>query len=70
MNWDTITGFYNRSPFFPITLIDVEILDDWATHPSIWEVPSNLQHSWCVLALVRYTLLSSYRGQPAIVFGA
>ena len=70
VNWDTIMGVYNRMPFFPITLIDVEILDDWATHPSIWEVLSKLQHSWHVLALVRYTLPSSYRGQPAIVFGA
>ena len=70
VNWDTITGIYNRTPFFPITLIDAEILDGWATHPSVWEVPSDRQHFWHVLALVRYTLLSTYRGQPAIVFGA
>ena len=47
----------------------MEILDDWSTHPSIWEVTSDLQHSQCVLAMVRYTLLASYKGQPAIVFG-
>ena len=70
VNWDTITGIYNRTPFFPITLIDAEILDDWSAHPSVWEVLSSLQCSWCVLAMVRYTLLSSYKGQPAIVFGA
>ena len=69
VNWDTITGVYDRTPFFPITLIDTEILDDWFTHPSIWEVASNLQHSRHVLAMVRYTLPSSYKGQPAIVFG-
>ena len=67
VDWDTITGVY---VFFPITLIDTEILDDWATHPSIWEVTSTLQHSQHVLAMVRYTLLASYKGHPAIVFVA
>ena len=57
-------------PFFPITLIDMEILDDWATHPSIWEVEPKKQHSWRVLAMVRYTLPASYKGQAAVVFGA
>ena len=70
VNWDTITGVYDRTPFFPITLIDTEILDDWSAHPSIWEVMSNLQHSRHVLAMVCYTLPSSYKGQPAIVCGA
>ena len=70
VNWDTITGVYNRMPFFPITLTDAEILDDWSAHPSIWEVLSSLQHSRHVLAMVRYTLPSSYKGQPDIVFGA
>ena len=70
VDWDTITGVYDRTPFFPITLIDTEILDDWATHPSIWEVTSTLQHSQCVLAMVHCTLPASYKGHPAIVFGA
>ena len=39
MNWDTISGIYDRMPFFPVTLIDTEILDDWCAHPSVWEVP-------------------------------
>ena len=33
INWDTISGIYDKMPFFPITLIDTEILDDWAAHP-------------------------------------
>ena len=70
MNWDTILDVYDRMPFFPITLIDTEILDDWYAHPSVWEVPSKQQHSQHVLAMVHYTLLSGYRGQPAVVFGA
>ena len=70
VNWDTISGVYDRMPFFPITLIDTEILDDWCAHPSVWEVPSKQQHSQHVLAMVHYTLPSSYRGQPAVVFRA
>ena len=70
MDWDTISGVYNRTPFFPITLIDMEILDDWATHPSMWEVEPRRQHSQCVLTMVCYTLLAQYKGQVAIVFGA
>ena len=31
---------------------------------------SDLQHSQHVLAMVHYTLPASYKGQPAIVFGA
>ena len=70
IDWDTILGIYNRTPFFPITLIDMEILDDWATHPSIWEVEPKRQHSRRVLAMVHYTLPARYKGQVAVVFGA
>ena len=42
---DIISGIYDRTPFFPITLIDTEILDDSATHPSIWKVEQKRQHS-------------------------
>ena len=68
VNWDTIMGIYDRMPFFPIMLIDTEILDDWFAHPSMWEVLPNLQHSRCMLAMARYTLPSPYKGQPAIMF--
>ena len=70
VDWNTISGIYDRTPTLPITLIDTEILDDWFTCPSVWDMPSNLQHTWCVLALVHYTLPTPYKGQPAIVFGA
>ena len=70
IDWDTISGVYDRTPFFPITLIDTEILDDWAAHPSIWEVEPKRQHSRRVLAMVRYTLPARYKGQVAVVFGA
>ena len=70
VNWDTITGVYDRMPFFPITLIDMEILENWCTNPSIWEVLSSLQHSRHVLAMVCFTLPSGYKGQPAVIFGA
>ena len=63
IDWDTILGIYNRTPFFPITLTDTEILDDW-------EVEPKRQHSWRVLAMVRYTLLACYKGQVAVVFRA
>ena len=53
IDWDTISGIYDRTPFFPITLIETEILDDWATQPSVWEVETKSQHSRHVLALVR-----------------
>ena len=69
IDWDTISGIYDRTPFFPITLIDTEILDDWATHPSVWEVEPKRQHSQHALAMVRYTLPASYKGQFPIVFG-
>ena len=70
VDWNTISGIYDRTPTLPITLIDTEILDDWFTCPSVWDLSSNLQHTQCVLALVRYMLPTPYKGQPAIVFGA
>ena len=70
INWDTISGVYDRMPFFPITLIDTEILDDWAAHPSVWEVEPKKRHSQRVLAMVHYTLPACYKGQVAVVFGA
>ena len=68
IDWDTILGVYDRTPFFPITLIDTEILDNWAAHPSVWEVEPKRQHSQHVLTMVHYTLLACYKGQVAIVF--
>ena len=70
LDWNTVSGVYDRMPMLPITLIDMEILDDWFTCPSVWDVSSNLQHARGVLAFVRYTLPTPYKGQPAIVFGA
>ena len=70
IDWNTISGIYNRMPTLPITLIDTEILDDRFAQPSVWDVSSNLQHAQRVLALVHYTLPSPYKGQPAIVFGS
>ena len=70
IDWDTISGVYDRTPFFPITLIDTEILDDWAAHPSMWEVEPKKRHPRHVLAMVRYTLPAHYKGQVAVVFGA
>ena len=70
VDWKTISGIYDRMPTLPITLIDTEILDDWFTHPQVWDVSCDLQHAQCVLALVRYMLPTPYKGQPAIVFGA
>ena len=70
VDWNTISGVYDRTPMLPITLIDAEILDDWFARPSVWDVSSNLQHARHVLALIRYTLPTPYKGQPAIVFGA
>ena len=61
VDWNTISGIYDRTPTLPTTLIDTEILDDWFAHPSVWDVSSNLQHARCMLALVRYTLLTPYR---------
>ena len=70
VSWDTVTGIYDRMPFFLITLLDTEILDNWFMHPSVWEVSPNLQHTQRVLAMTRYTLPSPYKGQPAIMFRA
>ena len=70
VDWNTVLGIYDRTPTIPITLIHMEILDDWFTCPSVWDMSSNLQHARHVLAFVRYTLPTPYKGQPAIVFGA
>ena len=70
VDWNTVLGVYDRTPTLPITLIDMEILDDWFACPSVWDMSSNLQHTWCMLAFVHYTLPTPYKGQPAIVFGA
>ena len=70
IDWNTISGIYDRMPTLPITLIDTEILDDWFGHPQVWDVSHNLQHTRRVLALVHYMLPTPYKGQPAIVFGA
>ena len=70
LDWNTVSGIYDRTPTLPITLIDMEILDDWFAHPSVWDMSPNLQHTWRVLALVCYTLPTPYKGQPTIVFGA
>ena len=70
VDWNTISGIYDGTPFFPITLINTEVLDDWFAHPSMLEVPPSQQHSRRVLAMVLYMLPAPYKGQPAIVFGA
>ena len=56
VDWNTISGIYDRTPTLPIILIDTEILDNWFAHPSVWDMSSNLQHARHVLALVCYTL--------------
>ena len=50
VEWDTITGLFDRSPAFPITLIDTKILDEW--------------HSRHVLAMVHHMLVVSHKGSP------
>ena len=70
VQWDSITGVFDWVPVFPITLIDVEILDNWHTHPLVWEVERSQQHSWCILAMVHYTLVTSHKGSPIVVYGA
>ena len=70
VDWNTISGFYDRTPTLPITLIDTEIMDNWFARPQVWDVSRDLQHAWRMLALIRYMLLTPYKGQPAIVFGA
>ena len=68
VDWDTIMGAYDRAPLFPITLIDTEVLDYWCTHPTVWEVACNLQHSQRVLAIVHRTLPEGNKVKPAVVF--
>ena len=70
VDWDTITGTYDRAPLFPIMLIDTEVLDYWCAHPTVWEVVGNLQHSRWVLAIIRRTLHEGNKGKPAVMFGA
>ena len=69
VDWDTITGAYDWVPLFPIMLIDTKVLDYWCTHPTVWEVACNLQHSQQVLAIVRHTLCEGNKGKPAVMFG-
>ena len=70
VDWDTVTGAYDWMPLFPITLIDTEILDNWCTHPTVWEVACNMQHSRRVLAIVHHTIPEGPKGKPAVIFGA
>ena len=70
VDWDCIMGVFDQAPIFPITLIDAEILDYWCTHPTMWEVACNMQHSQRVLAMVHYTLASGPKGKPAVIYGA
>ena len=70
VEWDSITGVFSRSPAFPITLIDGEILDHWHTHPSVWQVERGQQHSWRILAMVHHTLAVSHKDSPIVVYGA
>ena len=70
VDWNTISGIYDRTPTLPITLIDTEILDNCFIRPQVWDVLCDLQHARRVLAFVCYMLPTPYKGQPAIVFGA
>ena len=70
VEWDTTTSLFDRLPAFPIMLIDSEILDEWCANPSVWEVEKNRQHLRHVLAMVRHTLVVSYKGSPIVVYGA
>ena len=38
VDWNTISGIYDRMPSFPITLIDTQILDEWVRRPTLWDV--------------------------------
>ena len=69
VDWDTITGAYDQAPLFSIMLIDTEVLDYWCTHPTVWEVAHNLQHSQRVLAIVRCILPEGNKGKPAVMLG-
>ena len=55
VDWNTISGIYDRTPSLPITLIDTEILDNWFARPQVWDVLHDLQHARRVLALIHYT---------------
>ena len=68
MDWDTIMGTYDQAPLFPIKLIDTKVLNYWCTHPTVWEVVRNLQHSQQVLAIVCHTYLKATRANQ--LFGA
>ena len=46
VDWNNISGIYDRMPMFPITLIDTQIMDDWVAHPFVWEVPPKQRHAW------------------------
>ena len=70
VDWDCIMGIFDRVPIFPIILIDAEILDYWCTHPTMWEVAHNMQHSRHILAMVSYTLVSGPKGKPAGIYRA
>ena len=69
VDWDCITGIFDRAPIFPITLIDTEILDYWCANPAVWKVARSMQHSRHVLAMVCYTLASGPKGKPAVIYG-
>ena len=51
-------------------LIDTKVLNYWCTHPTVWEVACNLQHSRWVLAIVHHTLPEGNKGKTAVMFGA
>ena len=74
VDWNTISGIYDRMPTFPITLIDAQILDEWVCRPNLWDVPPKQRHLRRVLAMVHYTLphsqATSKKGSPAVVYGA
>ena len=70
VDWDTITGAYDRAPLFPIMLIDTKVLNYWCAHPTVWEVVHNLQHSQQVLTIVCHTLPEGNKGKPAVMFRA
>ena len=44
VDWNTISGIYDRTPTFPITLIDAQILDEWVHCPTIWDVLPKQRH--------------------------
>ena len=70
VEWDGITGLFERLGTIPITLIDSDILNEWRANLSMWEVDRSLQHSWCTLAMVCHTLVVSHKGKPVVVYGA